>query len=250
MKTASIRTLAIACLASIGLGTSANASTILQFTQANPNDVVTATNVDGTSTTLTTNSPAAPGSIPVLITNIGGTILGAPIAAFETFTGVTSSGAATLSGGNITQPFSGTIAITQLPGGAGGNFLTATFSNSQLSGASGGNSASLVGSRPPQTVTFTSNFAAIIPLIAGNPPENYTGGFSSLAPGLSITGTTLAGFTAQNTGTFGTFGTSAVIPEPASVVMASTAVLAGLGVFGWRRFKVAQARGRPTFRSY
>jgi hypothetical protein len=227
MRTASFRALAFACLAALALGTSANAATILQFAQTSPNDVVTAT-VSGSTTTLTT--PA--GSIPVLITNIGGTVLGTPLPAFETFIGVTSTGAAT-DGATVSQTFSGTIAITAGPGNTGGNFLTTTFSGAVLSGPNGGNSASLVGSNPPQNVTFTSNFAAIIPLIAGNPPENFAISFSNVTPSLTISGSTIAGFTAQNTGTFAT----GIIPEPASLVMASTAVFAGLGCYGWRRRK-------------
>jgi len=240
MKVASYRTLALASLASLAMATSSSAVTILQFGQTNPNDVVTAT-VSGSTTTLTTNSLAAAGSIPIQITNIANTPLAVPIPAFETFVGVTSTGTATTSAGTIQQLFSGTIAITSGPNNTGNNILTVAFTNASLSGLAGGGSASLFGSRPPQNVLFTSSNAAIIPLIAGNPPENFSLAFSGITPALSITGTTIAGFTARNAGTFDTGTPTAVIPEPSGVVMAGTAMLVSLGCFGFRRRKPAQA---------
>jgi len=238
MKFSPVR-LAFSALASLAMmASSASAVTILQFGQTSPTDVVTATFAGGV-TTLNTNSLAAPGSIAVKITNIGGTLLGTPIDAFETFTNVVSTGTATTVGGNIVDLYSGTIAITSGPGGTGGNFLTTTFTDATLSGATGGGSAALVGSRPPQNVLFTSNFAQIIPLIAGNPPENFSISFSNINPGLTITGTganaTIAPFTAQNTGTFAT-GTA--VPEPASIAMVSMGLLTGLGCFMRRRHSI------------
>jgi hypothetical protein len=233
MRAASFRVLALASLASLAMATPGSAVTILQFGQTNPSDFVTAV-ASATSTTLNTSSSLSPQSIPVLITNIGGTNLATPLPAFETFQNVTSTGTATTTAGTIEQLYSGTIAITAGPNATGGNFLTATFQNAVLSGSTGGGSASLVGSRPPQNVTFTSNFAAIVPLIAGNPPENFSISFSNLTPPLAISGSTIAGFTGQNTGTFAT-GTTEVIPEPSGLVMAGMAVIAGLGCCGWRR---------------
>jgi len=239
MKVVSFRALALASLASLAMATSSSAVTILQFAQINPNDVVTAT-ASGSTTTLSTNSAGAAGSIPVRITNIGGTLLGTPIDAFETFTNVTSTGTATTDAGRVQQLYSGTIAITSGAGGTGGNFLTATFQNAVLSGLAGGGSASLVGSRPPQSVTFTSNFAAIIPLIAGNPPENFAISFSNVSPAFTA-GTTISGFTAQNSGTFATGTDVAPIPEPSGIVMAGMAMIAGLGGLGWRRRQSSRA---------
>ena len=65
------------------------------------------------------------------------------------------------------------IAITTGPNNTGGNFLTVAFQNALFSGLAGGGGASLIDSKTPNSVTFTSNFAAIVPLIAGNPPENF-----------------------------------------------------------------------------
>jgi hypothetical protein len=233
MKTVPFRALALATLASLAMATSSSAVTILQFGQTNPNGFITAVASGGT-TTLTTNSLVAPGSEPIKITNIGGTLLATPLDAFETFQNVVSTGTATTAAGQIEQLYSGTIAITSGANGTGGNFLTATFQNAILSGLAGGGSASLVGSRPPQNVLFTSNFAAIVALIAGNPPENFSLSFSNLTPPLGITGSTISSFLAQNTGTFAT-GTTAVVPEPSGIVMAGMAMVAGLGGLGWRR---------------
>jgi hypothetical protein len=238
MKAVSIRSLALASLATLALATPSSAVTILQFGQTNPDDFVTATSSGGT-TTLTTSSAASPFSIPVQITNIGGDPVAPPIPAFETFQNVVSTGTATTAGGTVEQLYSGTIAITSGPNATGGNFLTATFQNASLSGFLGGGSASLVGSRPPQNVTFTSNFAAIIPLIAGNPPENFSISFSNINPPLSLSGTTIAGFTAQNSGTFATGDVP--IPEPSGIVMASMAMIGSLGCYGWRRRQSSQA---------
>jgi hypothetical protein len=220
--------LAVACLASLGLANSASATTILQFTQTNPNDVITGTAAAGV-TTLTTNSAAAPGSIPVLIVNVGGAPLPIPILAFETFTGVHSVGAASLVGGTITQMFTGTIAITSLAGGAGTNFLTATFTDT-VAGAAGGSSGSMFAAQPPDSVAFTSSFPVVQAFINASVERDMSLGFTGISPSLSITGGTIASFTTQNVGTF-----AAVIPEPASVVSASMAVLAGLGCLGLRR---------------
>jgi hypothetical protein len=233
MKVASIRSLVLASLASLAMATSSGAVTILQFGQVNPNGFITAV-ASGATTRLTTNSLVAPGSEPIKITNIGGTLLATPIDAFETFIDVVSTGTATNAAGTTTQLFSGTIAITSGAGGTGGNFLTTTFQNAVLGGLTGGGSASLVGSRPPQNVLFTSNFAAIVPLIAGNPPENFSLSFSNLTPPLGITGSTISSFVAQNTGTFATTELTPV-PEPSGIAMAGMAMVAGLGCLGWRR---------------
>jgi hypothetical protein len=212
----------LATLGWLSMAVSSHAATILQFGQANPSDFVTATAV-GNTTTLTTSSGVAPNSIPILITNIAGAPLGSPLAAFETFVNLSSVGTATSTAGTIEQLYSGTIAITTGANGTGGNFLTASFTNAVLTGLAGGNSASLLDSRPPNNVTFTSNFAAIVPLIAGNPPENFSIALTDVNPGLAMSGSTIASFTAQNAGGFATS-----IPEPATG-LALASIVVGLG---------------------
>jgi len=233
MRAVSLRTFALASLASLAMATSSSAVTILQFGQPSNQDFVTATVAAGV-TTLVTNSQLAPGSIPVTITNLAGVTVNQP--AFETFINVRSTGTATTANNSVQQLYSGTIAYTAGPNNTGGNFLTVTFQDALLSGNLGGGSASLVGSRPPGSVTFTSNFAAIVPLIAGNPPENFSISFQDIpSPGLTVAGGTIASnFRATTQGGFAT-GEVAPIPEPSGIVMAGTAMIACLGCIGWRR---------------
>jgi len=246
MRTASIRVLAIACLASLGLGTSANAAFIFAFGQSDPTNtgVITATpNAGNTATTLTTNSTPNPGSIPILVSQEGNSSL--PVSALETFVGVTTTGSASSGTTGVSQLISGLINfnVNNGPGNpAGPLILSIQFTNSVLEGA--GNSGDLRGSQPGQgTVTLTvgpagAPIAAAVGVPIGTP---FTGAYSNslvgVLPPFSIVGTTIAGFTAQTAGNV----SPSTIPEPASIVMTSTAVLAGFGVFGWRRRKVAKA---------
>jgi hypothetical protein len=230
MKRGSIRFLALALLASLAMATSTNAAMILSFGINGPG--TKAATVSGSTTTLTTNSPTLPGSFPVGITTIGDVTLPPilTIAARETFTNVTSTGAATVANGTISQPFSGTIAYLD-PTNPAINYLTITFAGI-LRGNQGGFTASLSAdnSVAGQIVTFTSTDVRVIPFL-NDPIRNFELGLTGLTSGLALSGTTIAPFTTTNQ----SGNVSSVIPEPSSVVMASTAVLAGLGCFGWRR---------------
>jgi hypothetical protein len=243
MKATSIRSLVLASLASLAMATPSSAITILQYGQTNPNDVKTAT-ASGSNTTITTSSLLSPTSIPVTITNIGGNILppALSIAAWETWTNVTSTGPATTSGNTISQPFQGTLAYTALAGGLGTNYLTVTFTGGILTGIAGGGSASLIGSDPPGSVTYTTNDPRVeAALTALGTPflENFSVAFSGIGqpPGFSLSGNTIAGFTARNAGTFD----ANPVPEPSGLAMAGTAMLASLGCFGWRRRQSSRA---------
>lgn len=233
------RILAVGLVSGFALANAANAATILQFGQVNPSDAVTATESGGV-TTLTTNSATAPGSIPVNITNIGGIPLPVPQLADETFVGVHSVGTATTTNGVISQVFTGTIEFTSLPGGAGTNFLTATFTDT-FSGPVGtgaptlGADSSVAG----ETVTFTSSDIRVTPFLPGG-SRNFSLSFSNVTPGLSIVDSSIAGFTGQQSGTFAVVP-AGTVPEPGSVVLSGIAVMAGLGTFVRRRFKAARA---------
>jgi len=249
MRLVSLRSLALATVASLAMATPSSAITILQYGQTNPNDFKTAT-VAGGVTTITTSSAAASGSIPITITNIGGIPLAGPLVinGFETFTNVRSTGPATLTGTTIDQPFSGTVAFTSLAGGAGINFLTATFTGATLTGLAQGGSASLIASEPPGTITYTSSDPRVLAALAALGPlgftENFSISFSGInqPPGLSIIGTganaTIGPFSARNAGTF---DAAAVVPEPSGLAMAGTAMLASLGCIGWRRRQSSRA---------
>jgi hypothetical protein len=203
------------------LGSNANAGTVLQFGQINPHDVVTATDVAGVTTLSTAgNADGAGVSIPVTITNFMGNS-GVNIPAFETFVGVTSTGAAMSAFGLDIQSYSGTIIFSSLPGGAGANYLTAVFSSiGSLVGADGGNAATLAASQPPASLALTSDFGIL------TTPTSMAIGLSNVAPALHIAADgSIASFTSQNAGTF------SAVPEPASMA------LLGIGMSGFLAFR-------------
>jgi hypothetical protein len=226
------RLLALACTATLLLGSSARASsTVLGFAQINPADVVTATTVAGV-TTLSTggNADGAGFSIPVSINNyLGVPQVPFPIPAFETFVNVISNGPATNIGGTISQHFSGEIEYTSSPNGAGIVYLTATFGpNAVFSGGAGGGSASLNASVPQDAVVF--NVPGFDYEFAG-----FSVGFSGISPALSEVGGSLVGFTAQTSGTF----SATLVPEPGTLCMASIAVVMGTLAYGRKKAKSA-----------
>jgi hypothetical protein len=202
------------------LCSAAQAGTIVQFGQTNPADIVTAT-VSGSVTSFSTAGNADGGgvSVPVTITNLFGTP-GLSIPAFETFVGVSTTGPASSVLGVAVQAVTGTIEITSAPGGAGINYVTATFTDTALparvGGLIGGDQLQLGAAGPPDTLLLTSSLGMLAA------PTSMTLGFSNVEPPVGLSGTTLAGFTAQNAGTFA----ASVIPEPASVA------LLGIGMSG------------------
>jgi len=235
----SLTLFAAACAASLALSTSAGAATILAFGQQFSSDFVSAT-VAGSSTTLNTNGPAgSPTSIPIQITQLGA--LGGPglptTLGFETFLPALTSTAST--SGGVQNGFNGTILITTGPGGTGNLFLSATITNGTLNanGMAGGFNASTgtTAGGNPVTVTLTSNNSQVIAAMGGSGATFTTPGAASLTL-VGITpaqsGAGFISFTGQNTGNFST-----AIPEPASFLSACTAILAGLGCFGWSRRK-------------
>jgi len=218
------------CFGLVLLSSAAHAGTVLQFTQTNPADVVTATESGGVTTLLTTGNADGGGvSIAVTIGNLLG-VPGLAIPAFETFVNVKSDGPAATLGILNAQRFTGSIVISSLIGGLGINYLTATFdvpgSGSIFAGVTGGTQAALDATQPPNNLVLTSDFAVL------GPPTSMTVGFSNLQPGVAISNSSIAGFTAQNTATFA----ATVVPEPASFGMAcSGLVLVSLAVSYHRR---------------
>jgi len=229
---------AIAGLTALALTKSASADfmPLLQFFESPPaTAVVTATNNGAGTTSITT--PV--GSIPVTISSV----LGVPTSgsAFETFTSpLTSSTAAVNNAGTITQTgYSGTIVFSSAPNGLGTKLLTVTFSSGLLGGIANGNSVALTASQPPGTVTFSSDLALVQAAINNSIARNFAIGFAAVTPPLSITSGSISSFTAQNSGLFSI--DTGLIPEPSSIVLAGFSAFAGLGCFGWRRFKASQA---------
>jgi len=239
---------AAACVASLALSTSASSATILAFSQQTSTDFVQAV-TSGTSTTLSTHqdglNPPNPLSIPITITQEGNN-QNVSITAFETFL----PNLASTTGGSGPPPtqngFNGTIIISSGPNGTGGNFVTAVVTNGTLTanGNAGGFNASsgTTAGGAAVTVTLTSSDPNIAPLLtpSGGPtPGAVSLTLVNVTP--AQTGAGFTSFTAQNTGNFSTVGGGGVIPEPASVISASTAILAGLGCFGWCRRKSSKA---------
>jgi len=231
---------AAVCAASLALASSASATTILSFSQQASTDQVVAT-VSGGTTTLTTkgvSNPASPLSIPITI-SLEGLAGNTNASAFETFLPALTS-SLTNSGSPPTQSgFNGTIIISSLTNGAGGNFLTAVITDGRLD-ASGptGSFLAATGSfngGSASNVTLTSADPNIAPLLPPGPNNGAVSlSFVNINPVQNGAG--FASFTAQNSGLFSTVS----IPEPTSFIPASTAILAGLGCFGWSRRKSLQ----------
>jgi len=229
--------LSLAFLATFTLASTANAAMILSFGIGTGPGTKTATaTTTGTgSTTLTTSSsvPNFTGAFPVSITTIGNVTLPPilSISAKETFTNVTSIGAATNVNGVISQAFSGVISYLD-PTTPTINYLTITFTG-QLRGTAGGLTADLSAdnSVAGQNVSFTSTDPRVIPFL-NDPIKNFGITMTGLSAPLAISNGTIAGFTSSNEA--GNVST-ATIPEPTSVVMAGTAVLVGLGCSKLRR---------------
>jgi hypothetical protein len=226
------------CFALVLVSSAAHAGTILQFDQTNPADVLTATQSGGVTTLSTAgNVDGGNVSIPITIVNVNG-VPGLAIPAFETFVNVTSDGPALSLGILNAQRFTGSIEISSLAGGLGINYLTATFvvpgSSSVFAGVTGGTQASLDATGPPNALVFTSDLAIL------GPPTSMTIALSNVSPGVSVSNSSIASFTAQNAATF---AATVVVPEPASLGMACTGlVLVSLAVSCERRSRRSTAK--------
>jgi len=220
MKFSPVR-LAFAALASLAMATSADADTILIFGQQLNVNSVTSTSAGGTTTFSTT-------ATPVIVTNLGGLTAPPGTIAPETFS-FTSNGPITGSDGNLMQ------------GGFSGNFsfggqVVGSLTNGVLSTFTGPNGTT--GSFNSSNVTFTALGALILQQL-GIPAVSplVQGTFSLSLNNFLPTTVNSLNFTAQNSGLV----TANVVPEPASVVMMSMALVAGLDTLGLRRIKASQA---------
>jgi len=235
---------AAVCVAALALSTPASATTIFQFSQSNSTDFISAA-VVGSTTTLTTHGSVAPGnSIPINISQEGVSTI--PVTGFETFTGtglVSTLASFNAGGSQVNQDgFIGTVVFSTGPNGTGNVYLTATISNGTLSanGASGAINASNGSTNTGGTVsvTLTSIDPNITPLLG-------PGGTSLGAVALALINVTPSqsgsGFRSFGAQTQGSVSTVLAVPEPASFLSAGTAILAGLGCFGWSRRKSSKA---------
>lgn len=206
----------IACAAVIicglGVGKAANAAVILSFAQRVDGPTVTATNNVGNTTTTIIGT-----DIPVTISQyIGG---GAPINAFLTFH-LLNSGPATITAGQILQPYNGSFSFTSLVLGGGTNYLSSVFTDFVF-GINGGSSLTLNSSQPPGTVAFSSDILNVLSL---DLPRALSFAFADVVPPGSVVGTTLAGFASSVSGTVSA-GVSTV-PEPPAIVLLGFGIVA------------------------
>jgi hypothetical protein len=216
----------VAVMALLGMTLPADATVILSFAQSVNGSTVTATNNAAHTTTTVVGT-----NIPVTISQfLGG---GAPISAFLDFQ-LNSAAAATITSGQILQPYTGTFSFTSLPGDLGTNYLSSTFTDFVF-GTATGSSLTLSSSEPPGHDTFTSDILDAGTLYI---PRAISFGFADVTPPAAIVGTTLRGFTSSVSGTI---SANVAVPEPTSLMLLG-ACLASLGL-------VARARRlQPTRR--
>jgi len=239
------RSFLFACLASLLLGSSSKASTVLDFGQINAGDNVTLHNNGAGVSTLSTAGNPSPDGGPLSIAVDITTFMGAPgvnIPAYMTFVGVTSTGPASYNVATNTdsQPFSGTIEFSALPGGPSGpgtNYLTAVFTNAlfspTLSGADLGFLATLGATQPPESLVLTSDFALL------GPPTSLSIGFTNLSNALTIASGSL-GIVGDTTMQAGGPIAGKIVPEPSTFAIAGLGALGMIG-YGLRRRKALGA---------
>jgi len=203
------RAAAIVC--GLGAGSAANAAVVLSFAQNIDGPTVTATNNLGDTTTTVAGT-----DIPVTISQYLGE--GAPIDAYLNFT-LLSSSVATVSSGQLLEPFNGSFSFTSLIGGGGINYLSSTFADFVF-GIDGGSSLTLNSSQPPGTVAFTSDILDVAELQV---PRALSFAFADVTPPGNIVGTTLDGFVSSVSGTISADFVSDV-PEPPGLALLGVGV--------------------------
>ncbi len=209
-------TLAIG-LSAVALSTVASAAPILSFGQTAATSTVTATNNAADTSTTVSGS-----DIAVSLSQFAGG--GANVPAYLTLN-LTSTGPASTLAGQVLESFSGSASFTSATGGAGTNYLSATFTDF-IFGALGGSSLTLSASEPPGTVVFTSS---VLPSSILQDPKALSFGFANVTGPAAIVGTTLQGFTSTISGTVSAAAATAV-PEPASLaLLAGGVALMGAG---------------------
>jgi hypothetical protein len=227
------RYLAFACAALLFMGSSAKADTVLAFSQENPSDFVSAISSGGTTTLSTAGNADGNGtSVPVSV-SIYNNMQQVPFPSlfYEYIApgAVTSTGTATSSGGAVSQTYAGTIQFYALPFGSAGNtlLLQATFTDYTFSGV--GTSGGLNPGAGSTTV------------FSGDPGYAWTGAsfslsFTSISPGLSVSGGTINSFHAVGSGTF----SATVVPEPGTLSLSCI----GIGVCALTLWKKRSSRSK------
>ena len=235
--------LAATAIAVVALAPAANATVILNFGQISGSNTVTGTANAGAGTTSIVAS-----AVGVNVTQILGNAL--PAGATANFTlSVNSSGAATLTGSQVSQEYSGSFSLISTTAGAtfGKNVLSGTFTDAVGGGVLGSSlTLGVSNGTPGEIINFTSDFALIAAEF--NVPEAITLSFTNVTPVVSRVGTgcaippgvtvapcTINTFAAAVSGNFS--GTEAAVPEPASMALLGVGLL-GLGFVANRKRSV------------
>lgn len=188
----------------------ANATLIASFSQ-NPSLTPTVTATDnGSVTNIVINSQSTS------ITAGNGAIIGNALFSLN----ATSIDAATTVLTAVIQHYSGTFCFSSAANCGGTNLLSGTFSDAAFGGL-GGPGLNVNVNNPPDTLNLASDLIPASQLVA---PNTFGLTFANLSPLLSINGTTIAGFTADYSGTI----SSSAVPaaEPATIA------ILGMGVLG------------------
>ena len=204
--------LAAAVLAGIPFA-SASAVQIISFGQTSAaNTVVATANMGGTATTIDISDAT------VLIDQILGLITPPAIPAFLDLA-ATSIDDAVLVGGALLQHYSATFSITSGAGDTGTNYLSGSFSDAAF-GLETGTQLSVNVANPPDTLSVTSD---VISSTGLGPPSSFTIAMSNVSPALALDNLTIASFDASFAGTA---NATANVPEPASLLLLASGLVA------------------------
>jgi hypothetical protein len=184
----------------------AQAATIVVFGQVDGTNTVTGTEVGGITTISATT--------PSIITTLNEA--GANLPATFSLSMTSSAPATNVSGDLWAQSYDGTFSIL---GDGGFNYLSGVFSGVTL-GLNGGNALIFGAAQPPGSLMFTSD----VPGIPLDFPTAMALGFTN-AQGISISNGSFGDFTSNVSGTFSA-ADSAPVPEPATMVLLGTGLLA------------------------
>ena len=208
----------------------ANATTVVQYFQANPSQQTIQLKNDGGTYTVSNTTPG--GQLPLMFVSLfdplnNTTGFGQ---ARLSFTASGSAPAAVLGNGVMQVLNTGSLSLTAVSAitigsktiAAGGNILTLGFKDGELLGILDGNNPTVSVSLPASSfTTFTSDFLESPPLFL----SDFSITMSGANPSLALSGDRLGDFTAASVGTFN------VVPEPGTWAM----LIAGFGMVGAAR---------------
>jgi len=208
-----VKALLLASVAIVAASASALGANLITFSQtANVNEVVATTNAGDTQTTIAVNDAAIA---------IGQLISGPPpVTAFFDLNATSVDPATTILSAVI-QHYAGSFCISTAAGCGGTNILSGTFSDAAF-GALGGPGLVVNVNSPPDTLALSSSLISASELAS---PASFVLTFTNLSPTLTVSGTTIGGFSASLAGD----ASANAIPEPVSMALLGAGVL-GLGV--------------------